>query len=337
MSTENKKKENNKIVPIRFSFDSSDDPEIDDFILKNLQEEADEIERKMNADPEFAKTAPPENQYEKIVARLKEMGEWEEDEEEGAEAEEEANEAAEGAAETGTETDAMPEDVYGMLSEEDRQALEIGRRERSRLGRKKARNAWLLRVTKRGGVVAAAFVLLFTVSMNVDASRRVILQMWDTVTDALVARTATDNLENSVESTMAASLAAMKEIQEATGIPGLEFMYWPAGMKYLQYELQDENAEAFVFYSYNDKILQMYMRSVNEDSTNSLITDQDIALEKTLTNWLGADVEIWLVDSDGEAEQYLAEFEYESYRYAIYGYISLEEMEEFVKGIDFVS
>ncbi|MCD7767001.1 MAG: DUF4367 domain-containing protein [Lachnospiraceae bacterium] len=341
-------KKSNKITPIRFPYDASDDPVIDDFLLDNMQEEADEIERRMNADPGFVKATGEEadEQYAKIVARLKKMGVWEEERGEEQENEEgqesrkrqENRENLKGIEEQETlAEEADLDEVYYMLSKDDRQALELGRRELHRQQRKKARSARLLRFARRGGVVAAAFVLLFVVSMNVDASRRVILRMWDSVVDVLAVRTATDNLENSVQSTMAESLAAMEQIEEATGIPGLNFVYWPDGMEYLQYELQDEDTEAYVFFTYDEKILQVYMRNIYEDSSNYLMTDQDAALVETLENWSGVEVRIWSVNPNSNAEQYQAEFEYEAFRYVLYGYISLEELEGLIRGMDFLA
>ncbi|MCD7764680.1 MAG: DUF4367 domain-containing protein [Lachnospiraceae bacterium] len=371
-------KKSNKITPIRFPYDASDDPVIDDFLLDNMQEEADEIERRMNSDPGFVKATGEEadEQYAKIVARLKKMGVWEEENGEEKESEEkrenreeqknvekleisedpesrkrqetkgnperkerqENRENLKGIEEQETlAEEADLDEVYYMLSKDDRQALELGRRELRRQQRKKARSARLLRVARRGGVVAAAFVLLFAVSMNVDASRRVILRMWDSMTDVLATRTATNNLEDSVQSTMAESLAAMAQIEEATGIPGLNFAYWPDGMEYLQYELQDENTEAYVFFTYDEKILQVYMRNIYEDSSNYLMTDQDAVLVEKLESWSGAEVRIWSVNPDSDVEQYQAEFEYEAFRYVLYGYISLEELERLVKGMDFLA
>ncbi|MCC8050736.1 MAG: DUF4367 domain-containing protein [Clostridiales bacterium] len=319
MSTENKKDENRKIIPIRFPYDTSDDPEIDDFILKNLQEEADEIERRMNEDPDFEQSADSDDGYEKIVARLKEMGEWEEEE---------------NSSEPNSDED---DDVYRLLSEDDRQALELGRREQRRQEKKKARRSQFWRFAARGVAAAAAFVLLFNVSMNVGASRRVILRMWDTVADVLATRTATNNLEDSVQSTVAESLAAMEKIEEATGIPGLNFVYWPDGMEYLQFEIQDENAAACVFYSYEGHILQLYLQNVDTDMAMYFAIDNDTVLEKTADNWLEAEVSIWSINSNQESKQYLAEFEYGDYRYVILGCISLEELENLVKGVDFLS
>ncbi len=318
MSTENKKDEKRKIIPIRFPYDTSDDPEIDDFILKNLQEEADEIERRMNEDPDFDQSADSDDGYEKIVARLKEMGEWEEEE-------------------NSSEPNSDEDDVYRLLSEDDRQALELGRREQRRQEKKKARRAQFWRFAERGVAAAAAFVLLFNVSMNVGASRRVILRMWDTVADVLAIRTATDNLEDSVESTVAESLAAMEEIEEKTGIKGLNFIYWPDGMEYLRYEIKDDNVEAFVFYSYGEYVLQLYMQYADVDMTVYFATDNETILEETARNWLESEVSIWSINSNQESKQYLAEFEYGDYRYMILGCIPLEEMENIVKGVDFLS
>ncbi|MCC8104852.1 MAG: DUF4367 domain-containing protein [Clostridiales bacterium] len=318
MSTENKKDENRKIIPIRFPYDTSDDPEIDDFILKNLQKEADEIERRMNEDPDFDQSADPDDGYEKIVARLKEMGEWEEDE-------------------NSSEPNSVEDDVYRLLSENDRKALELGRREQRRQEKKKARRSQFWRFAARSIAAAAAFVLLFNVSMSVDASRRVILRMWDTVADVLAIRTATDNLEDSMESTVAESLTAMEEIEEITGIPGVEFVYWPDGLEYLRYEIQDENTAACVFYSYGEYVLQLYMQNIDTDMTMYFAIDNDTVLEETADSWLEAEVNIWAINSNQGSKQYLAELEYGNYRYMIFGCISLEEMEKLVKSIDFLS
>ncbi|MCD7833164.1 MAG: hypothetical protein LUH00_04120, partial [Lachnospiraceae bacterium] len=77
-----KQQPKSKVTPFRYPYRESDDPVIDAFILQGLQEEADEAEERMNSDPELSQINPPEDQYEQIVARLKAMGIWEEEEEE---------------------------------------------------------------------------------------------------------------------------------------------------------------------------------------------------------------------------------------------------------------
>ncbi|MCD7819610.1 MAG: hypothetical protein LUH07_11255 [Lachnospiraceae bacterium] len=154
-------KSKNKIVPIRFPYDESDDPVIDEFILRGLQEEADETERRMNADPELSKITAPDDQYDKIVARLKAMGVWQEEagensldentEEQNAAEDSDVNETDAASIDVAdadvNETDVIdinanetdtknkdaedrvpvPDDPYQMLSEKDREAIELGR------------------------------------------------------------------------------------------------------------------------------------------------------------------------------------------------------------------
>ncbi|MCD7737303.1 MAG: hypothetical protein LUI07_10170 [Lachnospiraceae bacterium] len=479
MSTEDKRTEHNKnlyspsksaspkITPIRFPYDESDDPVIDDFILQGLQEEADEAERRINSDPELSKITAPDGQYDKIVARLKAMGVWQEDEDEplsgneaglscrnGTEAEGEQkirtgndiqneanktgnkneieneiadeienrtkNEAknriemgndikngTENGIETATENEIKNgiengtknevengtetendirngienetenktkneveneienkienkteygtknergndientgmnlEMLYRMLPEEDRRAIEREHeRQNRKRGKKEKRSRYLKKIVKRGGIVAAAFVLVFGVSMNVTASRRLILRMWESVVDNIATRTVTDNVEeeNTMESANPEHYAAMKEIEEITGIPGINFNYWSSGMEYLEYAIHDDGTEAHVFYSYGDTIICLYMRNPDSEATSYYVSDSDTELEMTIENLQGTEVKIWSVNPDQEGESYMAEFEYKDFRYVISGELPFEEIEELVKHMDFLS
>ncbi|MCD8336168.1 MAG: hypothetical protein LUD18_02650, partial [Lachnospiraceae bacterium] len=308
-----------KVTPFRFPYNESDDPVVDAFILQGLQKEADEAEARVNSDPELSQINPPDDQYEKIVARLKEMGIWEEDEEEEKRTEEEhekeveearkeiaaANQkketecsgkeaagvvisgrecsekrtcgevsgeiAGEIAGETSGKSsgrEILEEDeVYQMLSEKDREAITLGRRAQEK---REKRSRYIRMIVKRGGVVAAAFVLLISVSMNVSASRQWIVQMWGAVTEVFVSRTVTNNIEETkaIQSTVAESLAAMEEIEEVTGIPGLYFNYWPGEMEYLGYDIFDEDLEVRVLYSFKETIINVYMKNIGQDETS---------------------------------------------------------------------
>ncbi|MCD8075474.1 MAG: DUF4367 domain-containing protein [Lachnospiraceae bacterium] len=421
-----KQQPKSKVTPFRYPYRESDDPVIDAFILQGLQEEADEAEARMNSDPELSQINPPEDQYEQIVARLKAMGIWEEDEEEkeqeqteeerekevtearkeiaaanrktGAEereeelaetreeivaasrktkTEERKQELAEArkeiaaanrktgleeGAETELETEAEIEtevvgaevpgssdsgegtsgkavlgedELYQMLSEKDREAIALGRRAQEK---KKKRSRYMRMIVKRGGIVAAAFVLLIGVSMNVSASRQWIVQMWGAVTEVFATRTVTENIEESraIESTIAESLAAMEEIEEITGIPGLYFSYWPEGMEYLEYEIFDEALEARVFYSYKDALVNIYMRNMRTDETSYYVSDEDSELMDSIEILEGIEVKVWEENPGQAGEYYRAEFAYEDYRYIISGALSLDEMNKLVKNMNFL-
>ncbi|MCD7819611.1 MAG: DUF4367 domain-containing protein [Lachnospiraceae bacterium] len=188
-------------------------------------------------------------------------------------------------------------------------------------------------------MTAAALILVFGVSMNVGASRRLILRMWESAVDGMVSRTATNNVEEdkSIASTNQESLAAMEKIEEETGIPGIYFNYWPEGMEYLQYEIQDEGMEAIVFYSYGEAIIHLYMRTADAEASSYYLTDGDAVLIETIDTWKECEVEIWEINSGEGGEQYHVEFSFDNYRYILYGYMPLEELREFLNGMDFLS
>ncbi|MCD7833422.1 MAG: DUF4367 domain-containing protein [Lachnospiraceae bacterium] len=228
------------------------------------------------------------------------------------------------------------DELYQMLSEKDREAIALGRRAQEK---KKKRSRYMRMIVKRGGIVAAAFVLLIGVSMNVSASRQWIVQMWGAVTEVFATRTVTENIEESraIESTVEESLAAMEEIEEITGIPGLNFVYWPEGMEYLEYEIFDEFLEARVFYSYKDTLINVYMRNMGTDETSYYVSDEVLELIETIDALGGIEAEIW-EENIGQSEVcYRAEFAYGEYRYIISGAFSLEEIEKLVKNMNFLS
>ncbi|MCC8100878.1 MAG: hypothetical protein LIP11_00975 [Clostridiales bacterium] len=432
-----KKQTKSKVTPFRYPYRESDDPVIDAFILQGLQEEAEEAETRVNSDPELSQINPPDDQYDKIVARLKAMGVWEEDEEEeqqteeahkkeveearkeiaaanrkkemgdgenwlesesgladGVERMENEDELADGTEKTENEDEVAAgvrmvkdesefaadeemmesengfaggvrrcgieaserschedaaskegtsdaavsgeEEIYRMLSERDREAIALGRRAQAR---REKRSRCMRMIVKRGGIVAAAFVLLIGVSMNVSASRQWIVQMWGAVTEVFVSRTVTENVEETraIESTVAESLAAMEEIEKITGIPGLNFVYWPEGMEYLDYEVLDEDFEAHVFYLYEEHIAELYMKNIDFEETNYYVSDGNSELIETFDIQVGIEVEIWRTDLNENLEKYRAEFAYEDYRYIFVGYFSFDEFRETVKNINFLS
>jgi len=398
-----KQQSKSKVTLFRYPYSESDDPEIDAFILRGLRKEADEAEAWVNSDPELSQINPPEDQYDQIVVRLKEMGIWEEDEEEEKLTEEERAkevaaaqeeiEAANRARELGEMEEELAEaleenpeenlregkteenpgeglrekelesnsadgaeyvqagiyervasgkevlgedELYQMLSEKDQEAIVLGWRAQEK---KKKRSRYMRIFVKRGGIVAAAFVLRICVSMIVSASRRWIVQMWGAVAEVFATRTVTNSIEEEqvIQSTVAESLAAMEEIEEQTGIPGLNFSYWPEGMEYLWYDILDDNLEANVFYSYNESIVKVYLKNAGSDETSYYVSDENMELVNTMEILEGVEVKIWEENPGQTGDYYRAEFAYEEYRYIISGAFSMDEMEKIVKNINFLA
>ena len=81
-TTKDKPGKGDKISPIRIDQEVLDDPRMDEFIRESLKKEADELEAELNSDPSLEGIKAPDDMFEKLVAKLKEEGVWEEEAEE---------------------------------------------------------------------------------------------------------------------------------------------------------------------------------------------------------------------------------------------------------------
>ena len=86
-TTKDKPGKGDKISPIRIDQEVLDDPRMDEFIRESLKKEADELEAELNSDPSLEGIKAPDDMFEKLVAKLKEEGVWEEEAEEPEEKE----------------------------------------------------------------------------------------------------------------------------------------------------------------------------------------------------------------------------------------------------------
>lgn len=100
-----KKKNTKKIIPLQFDQNDSEDLFLNELIKEDLMREADELEAQLANDPKLMGMGASDNLFQKIKEELMEKGVWEEEEQKP-----------------------NLDEVYAMLSEEDRKALETGRR-----------------------------------------------------------------------------------------------------------------------------------------------------------------------------------------------------------------
>ena len=306
--------ENKKVVPFQISEEEMQDPETDRLVRESLIREADELEREINRKPELAGIKAPEGMFESIVAELKERGVWEEDE-----------------AEPGDEDSS--EAIYAQLSEEDRRALTLGRqmvqRQDAKAGKRRRRRKFL----KVFGVAAACLVVVFGLSMTSAANRRLVQRMWDGLMIEFGLKINTNYLGEgeSVRSKSKEEAEAMETIRKETGAPVIDFGYLPKGMVYQGYEITD-GFETVLFYSYQDSLFYVTMADVNEEgSYYYMYDDKNAVFREKLVNKTQIEVEIWEVNLDLDEETYIAEIEYNGWRYVLNGMMPYEEMRKIVE------
>ena len=356
----NKTGSTKKVVPFDIDEKLLDDEKIDRLIKESLIEEADEIEAELENDPALIGVGASEDMFQSIVARLKEQGDWEEEKDveenpkntkeiksaEDTRETEETKEIKEEKESEGTKEileeqkseQEKLEELYQMLPEEDRHALELGKqvKKEKEIRRKKRKQRW--KILKRGGVVAAVFFLVFGVSMTSEANRRLVFKAWDGLMFNLGFQLSTDYAgeKGSVQSKSKEEIAAIESISEKMKIPIIDFGYMPNEMIFQGYEIMEDGLEAILFYSYNDKIFSVNIINIEQEGTMYYALDNEAVLRENIIIDQGLEAMIWETNLELEDETYIAEIEYKGCRYICNSMISLEELEKILKSAYFL-
>ena len=314
-----KKKNTKKIIPLQFDQNDSEDLFLNELIKEDLMREADELEAQLANDPKLMGMGASDNLFQKIKEELMEKGVWEEEEQKP-----------------------NMDEVYAMLPEEDRQALETGRRivrEQEEQQQKKKKHRQIRnRFLKGIAGTAAVLVVVFGVSMSSDANRRLVSQTWDTIVANFGMRMEADYVENEkiVRTRDKQEIEDFHIASEALGIAEMDLGYLPRGMKYLNCKL-DRNAEKVTFfYSYQENVFQISMNKKNTEGVYYYALD-DNTNEKTIYTFdQEIEARIGTTNIDDTTEMYIVQLQYKDCNYILNGIISLEEMEKIVKNIYFL-
>lgn len=363
MEIDNKnQREKSKITSFEITEEMLSDSEFDLFLKESLIREADKIEQELNNDENLRGVGASDDLFQSIVDKLKEQGVWEEEKQEKKTEElqrthsedkteksqkiyleneqenilQEETESARAEKESPSSGSMAEQDaVYRMLSEEDRLNIEAGKKYRMQEEKRKEKQKKRVKIIKRGSVAAAAFAIVFGLSMTSDANRRLMLKAWDGIMFNLNFRLSTNYVsQKSVRSKTEEELEAIEDIKNKLGAPTIEFEYLPSGMEYLNYDVFDHNKGAYIFYVYEDNIFSLsmtFMSGTNQDSSSYLVFNQDAKVIDTIKN--EQDITIYILETDWELKEpmYAAEIQYNDFRYVMNGINSLEEIKKIAK------
>lgn len=306
---DNQKKNNNKITPFPSQEERETDKEFDALFKERLLSDADAYEKELNENPDLADVKAPDDLFERIVGELKEKNIWEEDEEVINADTEWMNKRVE----------LTKDEIYNLLSDDDRAALELGLKVQ---GRKK----WK-RVVKYGGTVAAIFIGVFFISMMSDANRDQAIGIINNIFNSNLSV----NIRNkdTIKSDIDGS-EAYKKIKEQLGIEVPVLQYVPNGMKYFDYQVDEYEGSASVSYKLNDLITTIFVSVGDNNNVESLIFDGEIASSEII-EINQVNIEIWDLKNPDNNNTYIAKFQYDNNYCAIWGKI---DKSEFVKMIE---
>lgn len=343
-TTKDKPGKGDKISPIRIDQEVLDDPRMDEFIRESLKKEADELEAELNSDPSLEGIKAPDDMFEKLVAKLKEEGVWEEEAEEPEEKEsrqtvqqdsQENGDSKEVSKENVSDEGTLEQDLeklYSMLPKEDQEALKLGRAVSEKKKRRSVKKKKRLKILKRAGVAAAMLVLVFGISMTSDANRKLVMQVWDGITEKFGVRMRVNYDDGGViESWREEDDEAFEVIKEKIGINEIDFLYLPQNMKFESYIIDEETDEVRIYYLYHDKIFYVLIYRAENQRSSYRFLDGSFVFKETYTNDQNIEMEIWEAKQENNSMAYAASFQHDDYSYICNGEIEYSEFMKILK------
>lgn len=346
-TTKDKPGKGDKISPIRIDQEVLDDPRMDEFIRESLKKEADELEAELNSDPSLEGIKAPDDMFEKLVAKLKEEGVWEEEAEEPEEKEsrqtvqqdsQENGDSKEVSKENVSDEGTLEQDLeklYSMLPKEDQEALKLGRAVSEKKKRRSVKKKKRLKILKRAGVAAAMLVLVFGISMTSDANRKLVMQVWDGVVERFGLQMEVDYIDDGglITSQREEEEEAFEEIREKTGIEEFDFVYLPESMRFEDYELDNKTGEIVIYYLYNDTVFSVQIKRSEKQGASYNYFDGGFSFKEIYINNQHIEMEIWEAEQENNKMTYAATFHHDNYSYMCNGEI---EYSEFIKILKFL-
>ena len=274
---------------------TEEDHLLDEWFQEELEEEVKREMELQKQHPELEKEEPSPDLFDRILAEAKKI---------------EKEKTAE----------YRPEDY---LTEEDRKALEIGRK---RLSQGK-RHKWVMRLA----VNAAILVCVFMIGVSTEANRIKIVNVINTLVgkEALVRV----NNETDREKTNNQQEEAYAAIESQLGIKPVRFMYEVKGMEFSKYEIDKKVQKAALFYGYRDTVLTVIMRQEERGTAKGDMPDGETGEIFDIQSGIGT---IEAVEVKGElGSKYMSQFIYNNTYYYICGELPKEEYINLMSSIFF--
>ncbi len=347
---EKRGKPSQKIMPFPTATEEKlegfEDAAMDQFLRESVKKEADEIEKALNEDPKLIGVGASDDLFEKIVAELKERGEWEEEEagEAGSEGDRQKEKQKNGQKEKeaqekqeNKQEEKMPEgsgseeEIYKLLSEEDRDALEYGWRMKKEKEIKEQRKKYRRKRWQRVGMTAAALALVMGVGLRSEANRRFVLQVWGSVANNFGIRMPVNFVEQDelhIESDE--EQEAFAEIEKKLNIAPIYFGYLPEGMLYQRYSINEKAALAVVTYSYQDVFMDIYLKSGERENAIYGQIDGKEEKKETVINEQNLEMQVYKIVTDTEAYSTVIFVNGDDY-YCLSGMVPFDEMKKISK------
>ncbi len=264
-------------------------------MVEEMEREAEELERAIQADPEISQMRAGDGLREKVFQSV------------------------------GLQED----EVLSRLSEEDRQALLLGRAMQG-----KRRHRWKA-VWKQIAVPAAALVLVLAVGItSVGGPKKFMEVIKQKVSGREMTKINTID-ENAKDSGESREERAYQRIGDELGIEPVRIVAVPNGMKFLRAEIDKPLQTARMIYSMDDRIINYDIEGLFAD--NSIAVDmEDEKIDSYTMKIKGVKVKIeeYKISKSNES-RFLARFEYNKVNYTLFATIEQDDFELILQNLHF--
>lgn len=228
-------------------------------------------------------------------------------------------------------------DAYAKLSEEDREALRLGREMLKNQSEEK--KIYTMRRKKRNirriVALAAVLILVMAVGMtSIDGPERMLQFMKSSVGGREVSQVDSSDKNKIIEEEDEEK--AYEKIAKEFGIETVQFVWRPAGMKFKKMLLDTDIQLAELEYLYNGENTE-FMISASYGEVSLGADNEDEIIDYYCINEENVSIEVTEYKTpETETNRYKAEFKYNNLYYCLTGTMTKEEMENILKNLYFL-
>lgn len=228
-------------------------------------------------------------------------------------------------------------DAYAGLSEEDREALRLGREMLKNQSEEKKIYTirWKKRNIRRIVALAAVLILVMAIGMtSIGGPERMLQFVKSSVGGRQVSKVNSSDKNKIIEEEDEEK--AYEKIEKEFGIAPVRLWWYPENMEFENMILDTDIQVAEVDYLYKDKKIE-YFVSASYGEVSWGYDNEDKKIDYYCEQVKSTDIEVTEYETpETERNRYVAEFEYKKLHYCLSGELTKEEIENILKNLYFV-
>lgn len=225
---------------------------------------------------------------------------------------------------------------YAGLSEEDRKALEVGKKMLEKAGGtdQEEKIAYRKKRIRMYYVLAAVLVLVLAMGVtSMGGPERVIEMVKIKVGNrgVTIVNTEEDNyvVVNENEEVV------YQELEEVFGVAPVKLTHWPNGTMFVYAEIDEELQTAILEYLYKDKKIHYFISSHYTESSWGVDIEDEVTNQYQVKNLTNQEITIKEYNVEDNYKRYSANYMYNGVEYMLVGDLEKEKFEILVKNLKF--